>query len=144
MYQSFVLSSYPLQYIFTRIRSTHCGGAPESGWPRLVYVPRDSCPGPTSRTLIRCHQVHRVFCLYAWIKVTLIHSPTTGLEPVWVRTDRSFALTTGPQRFQYLIRYRKRRGVVVIIGYWKRRGPVVKAKDQLETVNPNWFESGRG
>jgi len=28
------------EHIFIRMRSTLCGGAPESGWPRLVYIPR--------------------------------------------------------------------------------------------------------
>jgi len=48
-----------------------------------------------------------------------LHWPTTGLEPVWVWTNRSFAWTTGPRRFHYLIRY------------WTRRGPVVKANTRL-------------
>ena len=36
------------------------------------------------------------------VRALSLHSPTTGLEP------QTFDLTTGPQRFQYLIRYWKR------------------------------------
>jgi len=60
--ESFVLFPTPLVHFYPH--PVYTPGAPESGWPRLVYVPRDSCPGWTSWTLIRYHQVHRVFCLY--------------------------------------------------------------------------------
>jgi len=55
-------------------------------------------------------------CGAAFMRELRLHPPTTGLESNGFEPTRSFALTTGPRWFQYLIRY------------WNHRGPVGKAK----------------